>query len=63
MFVVGMMIAATVLWIWAFFHAVRVPHDSMFASGSKLLWAIVIGLGGPIGAVIYLTVGRPRVAF
>jgi hypothetical protein len=49
------------LWVWAFFDAIK-KDDWMFASGSRMLWAIVIGLGGPLGAVVYLAVGRVRPA-
>ena len=57
----GLMLAAPVLWIWAFVDVVR-REEWMFASGDRTLWALVVGLGGPIGAIIYLTVGRPRPA-
>jgi hypothetical protein len=57
----GMMIAGFVLWIWAFFDVVK-KQDWMFASGNRMIWAIVVGLGGPIGAVVYLAVGRVRPA-
>lgn len=57
---VGMMIAGFALWIWAFLDVVKKPEWA-FASGNKTLWAIVVGLGGPIGAVVYMAVGRPKV--
>jgi hypothetical protein len=64
----GIMIAGIVLWIWALADVVRAPGDYAFKAGSKLLWAIVVGLGGPMGALIYMLVGRlerpqPRRAF
>jgi hypothetical protein len=59
---IGMMIAGIVLWIWAFLDILK-KDDWMFASGTWTLWAIVVGLGGPpVGAVIYLAVGRARPA-
>ena len=54
------MIAGIVLWIWAFTDVVKRPELG-FPSGNKRLWAIVVGLGGPIGAVVYMAVGRPKV--
>ena len=57
---VGLMIAGFGLWIWAFVDVVKKPEWT-FASNNKTLWAIVVGLGGPIGAVVYMAVGRPRV--
>jgi hypothetical protein len=47
------------LWIWALVDAVRVPHDSMYRSGSKLIWVLVIALTGWIGAIVYFVIGRP----
>jgi hypothetical protein len=49
------------LWVWAFLDVIK-KDDWMFASGTKVIWAIVIGLGGPLGAVIYMAVGRARPA-
>ena len=48
--------------IWALVDAVKVPDDSMYQSGSKLVWVLVILLAGFIGAIIYLAVGRPSKA-
>jgi hypothetical protein len=52
-------IAAFVFWVWAIVDVVKVPDDSMFRSGNKLIWVLVIVLTGVLGAVIYLVVGRP----
>lgn len=52
-------IGLTVLWIWALVDAIRVPDDSMYNEGNKLLWVIVIVLTSFIGAIIYLIIGRP----
>jgi hypothetical protein len=57
LFILGL--AAFALWIWAIVDVVRVPDDSMFKAGSKLVWVIVIVITGVIGAIIYLAVGRP----
>lgn len=48
-----------VLWIWAFVNVLNVPHDSFYRTGTKLIWSIVVGLGGPMGAIVYLAVGEP----
>lgn len=56
---IGMMIAGFGLWIWAFLDVVKKPEWA-FTSGSRTLWAIVVGLGGPIGGLIYMAVGRPK---
>jgi len=53
-------IAGLVLWVWALVDAIQVPDDSMYQSGSKLIWVLVIVLAGAIGAIIYLIVGRPK---
>src|SRR4026207_1158160 len=53
-------IANIVLVIWALVDAIKVPDDSMFKAGNKLIWVLVIVLTGMIGAIIYLLVGRPE---
>ena len=51
-----------VFWVWSLVDAVRVPDDSAFRAGSKVIWVIVIALTGLIGSVVYLVMGRPRAA-
>lgn len=53
-------IAAIVLWIWALVDCVQVPDDSMYQSGNKLVWVLIIVLTNWIGAIVYLAIGRPR---
>jgi len=57
MFVVGA--AYLGVWIWALVDAIKVPDDAMYRAGNKLVWVLVIVLTGALGAIIYLTVGRP----
>jgi hypothetical protein len=52
-------VGAFVVWIWALVDAIQVPDDSMYRSGTKLLWVLVIVLTGIIGAIIYFAVGKP----
>jgi len=52
-------IASLVLWIWALVDAIQVPDDSMYRSGTKLVWVLVIVFLQVIGAIIYLVIGRP----
>jgi prolipoprotein diacylglyceryltransferase len=52
-------VGAFVVWIWALVDAIQVPDDSMYRSGTKLLWVMVIVLTGIIGAIIYFVVGKP----
>jgi len=52
-------IANIVLVIWALVDAIRVPDDSMFEAGNKLIWVLVILFAGFVGAIIYFVVGRP----
>jgi succinate dehydrogenase/fumarate reductase cytochrome b subunit len=47
------------LFVWALIDAVQVPDDSMYQSGTKLVWVLVIVLVPIIGAIVYLAVGRP----
>ena len=53
-------LASFVLWIWALVDALQVPDDSMYRTGSKLMWVLVIVLLHVVGAVLYLLVGRPE---
>jgi hypothetical protein len=55
-------IGAFVFWIWALIDAIRVPDDSLFRAGNKLLWVIVLVFLHVIGAIIYVAVGRPAAA-
>jgi hypothetical protein len=52
-------IANVVLVVWALVDAIRVPDESMYRAGNKLIWVLVILFAGFIGAIIYLTMGRP----
>lgn len=55
-------LAATAFWIWAIVDVVKVPDDSMFKTGNKLVWVLVVVLAQVIGAIIYVAVGRPSPA-
>jgi hypothetical protein len=59
LFFVLIALAGTILWIWALVDAVRVPDDSMFRTGIRLIWVLVIVFGHLIGAILYLAMGRP----
>jgi phospholipase D-like protein len=53
-------IAAVVLLIYALVDAIRVPDDSMYRAGTKLLWVLVIVLlPFFVGPLVYLVVGAP----
>jgi hypothetical protein len=52
-------IAALGVWIWALVDAIQVPDDSMYRSGTKLVWVLEIVFLQVIGAVIYFAIGRP----
>lgn len=53
-------IAGLVLWIWALVDCIQVPDDSMYESGNKLVWVLIIVFLNWIGALLYLLIGRPR---
>ena len=54
-----LVLALVAVWVWALVDAIRVPDDSRYRAGTKLLWVLVIALTGLIGAALYLAVGRP----
>jgi hypothetical protein len=55
-------VAGLVLWIWALVDCVQVPDDSMYQSGTKLVWVLIIVFLSWIGALLYLAIGRPTAA-
>jgi len=58
---VGLPIIAVLLLIYALVDAIKVPDDSMYRTGNKLIWVIVIIFAQPlIGPVIYLAIGAPQ---
>ncbi len=56
-----LMIVGWILTIWALADAIRVPDDSMYRAGTKLVWVLVILLGNLIGSIVYFAIGRPAV--
>ncbi len=53
-------IAMIGLFVYALVDALRVPDDSMYQTGNKLIWVLVIVLVPVfIGPVVYLVVGKP----
>jgi len=53
-------VALLAFWIWALVDCVQVPDDSIFQSGTKLIWVLIIVLASWIGAILYLAIGRPK---
>lgn len=51
-----------IIWLWALIDAIRVPDDSMYRAGNKLIWVIVIVFAQLIGAIAYLAIGRSAAA-
>jgi hypothetical protein len=58
---VGIPVLAIILLIYALVDAIKVPDDSMYRAGNKLIWVLVIIFVQPlIGPIIYLTIGAPQ---
>jgi len=58
---VGLPILAIVLLVYTLVDAIRVPDDSMYRTGNKLIWVLVILFAQPlIGPIIYLAIGSPQ---
>ena len=57
----GLPLLALAIWVYALVDAISVPEDSMYRTGNKLIWVLVILLAPLAGAIIYLLVGRPAV--
>jgi hypothetical protein len=58
--ILAVVVLPFVLQVWAIVDALRVPDDSHFRTGTKLIWVLVILLFPYVGALIYLVMGRPR---
>lgn len=52
-------LAALAVWIYALVDAIRVPDDSMYRAGNKLVRVLVIVFAQLVGAIIHLAIGRP----
>ena len=48
-------LAALALWFVALVHCISKKHDK-----DRMLWVIVVLFGGPIGALLYWFMGRPK---
>jgi len=59
LFFVAFIVGTFALVIVTLVDVVRMPNDAGFKSGTQIVWVLVILLGGAIGAIIYLVVGRP----
>lgn len=53
-------LAALGLWLWALVDCIQVSDDSMYESGNKLVWVLIIVLLNWIGALLYFLIGRPK---
>jgi hypothetical protein len=47
------------IWIWALVDVLRTPDESMFQTGNRLIWVIVIVFTYVVGALIYWAIGKP----
>jgi phospholipase D-like protein len=57
---IGVLLVFTViigLWIWMLIEAATKERSD---SQDRLIWVLIILLGGPLGALIYLIVRRPK---
>ena len=52
-------VVSLVLLIWALVDCIKVPDDSMYRAGTKVVWVLVIIFVGIIGPILYFAVGRP----
>lgn len=60
--ILALILGFLVFWVWSLVDAIRVPDDSAFRAGSKVIWVIVIAVTGLIGSIVYMVMGRPRTA-
>ena len=53
-------IAMFVFWAVSLVEVIQTPNG--YATGSQLVWLLVLLLGGPIGLILYRLIGRPLTA-
>jgi hypothetical protein len=53
-------LAGLAVWIWALIDCIQVPDDTLYESGNKLVWVLIIVFLSLIGAILYFAIGRPR---
>lgn len=56
----GLPLLLLILWVSAMVSALKVEDDSMYQTGNKLIWVLVILFAGPIGALLYWAMGKPE---
>ena len=56
----GLPILYVILFVYALVDAIRVPDDSMYQAGNKLIWVLVILLAPIVGSIVYLVIGAPK---
>lgn len=49
-----------VITLVALVDAIRVPQDSDYRAGSKIVWVLVLIFFNCVGAAIYYVIGKPR---
>ncbi len=52
-------LVAVIVWIWALVDCLQVSDDSLYQSGNKLIWVLIIVLANWVGALLYFVIGRP----
>lgn len=58
---VGLPILVVVMLVYALVDAIKVPDDSMYRTGNKLIWVLVILFAQPlVGPILYLAMGSPQ---
>jgi hypothetical protein len=45
--------------IWGLIDVIRVPDDTMFRAGDRLIWVLVVLFANVLGVIIYVAIGRP----
>jgi len=53
-------LAGLAIMIWALVDCLKVPDDSLYQSGTKLVWVLVIVLLQGLGGIIYVAIGPPK---
>ena len=58
--VIGVFLAATVLWIYTLVDSLQIPDHTWHAAGqNKLLWILLIVFLGFLGSILYMLIPRP----
>jgi len=59
LFILAAFFGWLILVLYSLVDVLRMPNDESFKTGTQIVWVVVILLTSGLGALIYLSIGRP----